>query len=121
MSRHVLKEEAKLLRWKVDKLEEINERLERHFEQMKAELAKYQQSEFHPDWSLLQACRDCLEESREEVSRLRAENKALKGILDEVQHISDTGETPDGDAVGMPIILWADNVLETLARKTKEV
>jgi hypothetical protein len=35
------------------------------------ELAKLQDSEFHPDWSLLEACRDLNQELLEELAKLR--------------------------------------------------
>ena len=44
---------------------------------LKAELAKHQESEFHPDWSLLEATRSVMEEQREINFRYY---KALKKI-----------------------------------------
>jgi predicted negative regulator of RcsB-dependent stress response len=41
-------------------------------DEARAELAKHQASKFHPDWSMLQTCREELEEAREEVETLRA-------------------------------------------------
>jgi hypothetical protein len=41
-------------------------------DEARAELAKHQGSQFHPDWSLLQTCREELDEARAEVSDLLA-------------------------------------------------
>lgn len=41
-------------------------------ERLRTELAKHQESEFHPDWSMLEASRKSLREAWQEISRLQA-------------------------------------------------
>lgn len=40
-------------------------------ERLKAELSKHQTSEFHPDWSLLNAAQDSIKEANAEIAKLR--------------------------------------------------
>jgi len=44
---------------------------------LKAELAKHQESEFHPDWSLLESTREALKELTKERNGLHGKNNAL--------------------------------------------
>jgi multidrug resistance efflux pump len=48
------------------------EELKKERDEARAEVAKHQASKFHPDWSLLQTCREELEEARAEAETLRA-------------------------------------------------
>jgi hypothetical protein len=48
------------------------EEVESENERLRAELAKHQESQFHPDWSMLKATRDSLKECRAEVGRLQS-------------------------------------------------
>lgn len=50
-------------------------------ERLRTGLAKHQESEFHPDWSLLQAGRESLKESWAEIERLRAGLKEIDATL----------------------------------------
>jgi len=45
---------------------------------LKAELAKHQESEFHPDWSMLKATRASLKEHQQMVKDAWAERDALR-------------------------------------------
>jgi hypothetical protein len=47
-------------------------------QRLRAELAKHQESQWHPDWSLLEATREGLHEAWEETQRLRAQVEALR-------------------------------------------
>lgn len=48
-------------------------KLEDEIERLKAELAKHQESEFHPDWSMLEATRGLLREHKAELKAARDE------------------------------------------------
>jgi len=52
---------------------EIQEKHARETAALRAELAKHQESEFHPDWSLLAATRDSLAEHQQMIVALREE------------------------------------------------
>lgn len=52
-------------------------------ERLTAELAKHQESEFHPDWSLLEATRESLREHQKKCKSLTAEVANLKRLLEE--------------------------------------
>lgn len=47
---------------------------------LRAELAKHQESEFHPDWSMLEATRDSLAEHQQIIRDLRERIKVLERI-----------------------------------------
>lgn len=46
---------------------------------LEAELSQHQRSEFHPDWSLLQATQESLREKMAEIQRLKDELANMKG------------------------------------------
>ena len=48
---------------------------------LRAELAKHQESEFHPDWSMLSATRDCLAEYQEIAGELQERVKQLEALI----------------------------------------
>ena len=52
---------------------------------LRAELAKHQESEFHPDWSMLAATRESLREHQQMIRELRAEVAQLRQYLDTSQ------------------------------------
>ncbi len=60
-------ERNKKIKWKQVCIDDYRDQVEK----LKAELAKHQESEFHPDWSMLEATRDSLREHAEEIKRLR--------------------------------------------------
>ena len=47
---------------------------------LRAELAKHQESEFHPDWSMLEATRESLAEHQQIIRALRERVKLLEGF-----------------------------------------
>jgi exonuclease VII large subunit len=62
-------------------------------EGLKVELSKHQESEFHPDWSMLQAGRDSLKE-HQTLLRTRAEEiKSLEGDLSRTMAALDQTES----------------------------
>lgn len=61
---------------------------------LEAELAKHQESQFHPDWSMLEATRDALKECQKETDSL----KVVCGCND----IEVTRADGDRDGIGLP-------------------
>ena len=60
------------------------EHVERMLATLRTELAKHQESEFHPDWSLLQATREALQEARDvNIERCEGIHSALESSLPE--------------------------------------
>ena len=64
--------ESKLAEYKRTEPLKIKER-----NKLAAELAKHQESEFHPDWSLLESTREALKELTKERNGLHGKNNAL--------------------------------------------
>jgi hypothetical protein len=68
---------------------------------LRAELSKHQESEFHPDWSMLEATRSSLREHQQMIRDLRAENAALRHVINMAartlagEGIEDQGEAYD--------------------------
>lgn len=61
------------------------ERLQEEIEELQSELAKHQQSEFHPDWSLLKATQASLREHMALVKSAQAELAKVREERDEAQ------------------------------------
>ena len=49
---------------------------------LRAELAKHQESEFHPDWSMLSATRDSLAEHQDMIRRLSEQVRVLREVVE---------------------------------------
>ena len=63
--------------WAYDEIVKLSQRVA----ELEKELSKCQESEFHPDWSLLQASQEALREHMELCKQLTAERDELKGEL----------------------------------------
>lgn len=66
-------------------LEKFITGIEAERDALKAELAKHQSSEFHPDWSMLQACQDGL---REHMGMIKEREADLKEQGEDFQKLS---------------------------------
>lgn len=64
-------ERVKQLEAEVKHLHEMHDFNEQQNIKLEAELAKHQESQFHPDWSMLEATRNALKETQQECKRLR--------------------------------------------------
>jgi hypothetical protein len=63
---------------------------EEEVERLRAELAKHQASKFHPDWSLLQTCRESLDEARAAIEHIAQQQREACA-----KAIECTIDTPD--------------------------
>lgn len=73
-----------------DEFESWVDAYEEHINALEAELSKHQESEFHPDWSLLEASRDSLLEHMGLLKKSEAQVAAL--IESGHKHLSCIGE-----------------------------
>jgi hypothetical protein len=81
-------------------------------ERLKADLSKFQMSEFHPDWSLLEASNGAILEHRkahEETAKERDEYQRLLGVArDALQSLACLGNgTANGNSDGNCIAIKA--------------
>ena len=67
------------------------ERLSRRVEALEAELSKHQESEFHPDWSMLEATRASLRDHQGIIRELQADVDRLQRAADETPTSSPKG------------------------------
>lgn len=75
-----------------DTVGDLVRELEPQIERLRAELSKHQESEFHPDWSMLEATRSSLREHQQMVRALRAEVAAKeKFVKDAIAACSNAG------------------------------
>jgi ABC-type phosphate transport system auxiliary subunit len=78
---------VELLRKQLADMDALNAKLNRGIcdlagrnEQLEEELAKHQESEFHPDWSQLQAAREALREHQSQIKKAERLLEALKRL-----------------------------------------
>lgn len=90
-----------LATWHGDTVAGLVKELEPQVDRLRAELSKHQESEFHPDWSMLEATRSSLREHQQMIRDLRAENAALRHVINIAartlagEGIEDQGEAYD--------------------------
>ena len=68
-------------------------------DELRVELSAFQESEFHPDWSMLQATRDSLKATRSELERARADLNQSSAWLMEATDRAEKAEKQRDAAV----------------------
>ena len=62
---------------------------------LRAELAKHQESEFHPDWSMLSATREGLAEHQDMIQRLSEQVRVLREVVESAAAADEFLENPE--------------------------